>query len=177
MKSIKAFYLETYKDRFFMDTPPFFEFFMWTEVFFQGPVMLWSIGALLKGEDVPDSIPHDSQSYPPTLVVSSIIFAENCTDSPKIPLVLLPFAVVIFITTGACMYEFASWDVPLKEKISLSTLYGPYLAICKKPADLQHRASLKLTSPLAAFMIGDMTRRLNAVINRAGSMAGSKKVQ
>ena len=29
------------------------------------------------------------------------------------------------------MYEFAFWDVPLDQKISLSTLYGPYLAICK----------------------------------------------
>jgi hypothetical protein len=50
MKSIKTFYLETYKDQFFIETPPFFEFFMWTEVFFQGPLMLWSIGGLLRGE-------------------------------------------------------------------------------------------------------------------------------
>jgi hypothetical protein len=50
MKNIKAFYVETYKDQFFIKTPPFFEFFMWTEVFFQGPAMLWSIGGLLRGE-------------------------------------------------------------------------------------------------------------------------------
>jgi hypothetical protein len=53
MANIKAFYLDTYKDQFFVQTPPFFEFFMWTEVFVQGPVMLWAIGALLRGEPYP----------------------------------------------------------------------------------------------------------------------------
>jgi hypothetical protein len=50
MKNIKTFYVETYNDQFFIETPPFFEFFMWTEVFLQGPVMLWSLGGLLRGE-------------------------------------------------------------------------------------------------------------------------------
>jgi hypothetical protein len=29
------------------------------------------------------------------------------------------------------MVEYFFWDVPLHEKINLSTLYGPYLALCK----------------------------------------------
>lgn len=55
MVNIKAFYLNTYHDQFFVQTPPFFEFFMWTEIFFQGPVMLWGIGALLRGKEPPFS--------------------------------------------------------------------------------------------------------------------------
>jgi hypothetical protein len=50
MANVKKFYLDTYKDQFFVQTPPFFEFFMWTEVFIQGPVMFWSLGGLLRGE-------------------------------------------------------------------------------------------------------------------------------
>ncbi|KAG9245143.1 hypothetical protein BJ878DRAFT_502922 [Calycina marina] len=50
-------------------------------------------------------------------------------DSPKVPLVLLPFATLVFGTTATCIYEFSQWDVPLQNKIDLSTLYGPYLAL------------------------------------------------
>lgn len=57
--------------------------------------------------------------------------ANATTDSPKVPLVLLPFAVVIFVTTLTCMTEYAFWDVPLQQKVDLTTLYGPYLALCK----------------------------------------------
>ena len=142
MRNIKAFYLEKYKDQFFIDTPPFFEFFMWTEVFFQGPVMLWSIGGLLRGEihfnptaqtertiSVFLPTPHARLLPSPNYLDEFLLI--HCTDSSKVPLVLLPYAVLIFVTTGACMYEFWFWDVPLDQKLSLTTLYGPYLAICK----------------------------------------------
>jgi hypothetical protein len=52
-------------------------------------------------------------------------------DHPKIPLVLLPYACLIFISTAACMVEMLCWDVPGQQKVDLSTLYGPYLALCK----------------------------------------------
>lgn len=54
-------------------------------------------------------------------------------DSPKVPLVLLPFSCLIFITTLTCMIEYSFWSVPLQQKLDLSTLYGPYLALCKFP--------------------------------------------
>ncbi|KAG0649502.1 Sigma intracellular receptor 2 [Hyphodiscus hymeniophilus] len=72
--------------------------------------------------------------------------------SPKIPLVLLPYAVLIFVTTGACMYEICYWEVPLVQKFSLSTLYGPYLAI-------------------SAFMTVDMFLRINNIINTASAIS------
>jgi hypothetical protein len=50
MVNLKSFYINTYKDQFFVNTPPFFEFFMWTEIFLQAPVMLWGVGALFRGE-------------------------------------------------------------------------------------------------------------------------------
>jgi hypothetical protein len=51
MLSITEFYINTYNDLFFIGTPPpFFEFFMYTEMFVQVPVMIWGIPALLRGE-------------------------------------------------------------------------------------------------------------------------------
>jgi len=61
--------------------------------------------------------------------------ADIWAGSPKLPLVLLPFSCLIFITTGTCMVEYFYWDVPLQQKIDLSTLYGPYLALCMFPND------------------------------------------
>jgi len=48
MNGIKEFYINTYQDQFFMKTPPFFAFFMWTELLYQTPVMIWGIGGLLR---------------------------------------------------------------------------------------------------------------------------------
>jgi len=52
-------------------------------------------------------------------------------DSPRVPVVLLPFATLVFVTTATCIFEYMHWDVPLKNKIDLTTLYGPYLALSK----------------------------------------------
>ena len=48
MKSIKAYYIETYKDKFFVDSPDFFKAFIWSELLIQAPVMIWAISALLR---------------------------------------------------------------------------------------------------------------------------------
>ena len=48
-----------------------------------------------------------------------------------VPLVLLPFACLVFITTATCMYEMVHWDVPLKQRLNLMALYGPYTALRK----------------------------------------------
>ena len=52
-------------------------------------------------------------------------------DSPMLPLALLPFSCLIFITTATCIFDYAHWDMPLDQKLSLTTLYGPYAALCK----------------------------------------------
>jgi hypothetical protein len=97
-------------------------------------------------------------------------------DSPKIPLVLLPYAVLIFITTGACMYEISFWDVPLQQKLDLSTLYGPYLAICMFRA-MRPFYSLVTDKSEAMFMTVDMYIRLNDTVNKASaaSIVGKKR--
>ncbi|KAK2626366.1 hypothetical protein QTJ16_004628 [Diplocarpon rosae] len=69
-------------------------------------------------------------------------------DSPKTPVVLLPYAMLILVTTATCMVEYFFWDIPFEQKISLTTLYGPYLA-------------------LSAFMFADMSIRLNNFVDRA----------
>jgi hypothetical protein len=51
------------------------------------------------------------------------------TDSKMVPLVLLPFACLVFISTATCMYEMVHWDVPLKQRLNLMALYGPYTAL------------------------------------------------
>ncbi|EKD15420.1 integral membrane protein [Drepanopeziza brunnea f. sp. 'multigermtubi' MB_m1] len=79
------------------------------------------------------------------------------TDSPKVPLVLLPYSMLIFATTATCMFEYSFWDIPLQQKIDLTTLYGPYLAI-------------------SAFMFGDMSIRLNNVINAATTKLSSQSL-
>lgn len=50
MLSLKNFYVNTYKDQFFVQTPPFFKMFMWSELLFQAPVMMWALGGLYRSE-------------------------------------------------------------------------------------------------------------------------------
>lgn len=52
------------------------------------------------------------------------------TDDAKVSLVLLPYAAETFLTTLTCMADYMSWPTTLEHKINLSTLYGPYLALC-----------------------------------------------
>ncbi|TVY44765.1 putative membrane protein [Lachnellula subtilissima] len=124
MLSLKNYYIDNYNDRFFVETPPFFKLFIWSELFFQAPVMLWALGGLYR-------------------------------NSPKFPLVLLPYSTVVFLTTVTCMFEFAFWPVPSNEKVELCKLYGPYLAI-------------------SAFMGVDMYLRLNNVIAQASTVSSAK---
>jgi hypothetical protein len=48
-----------------------------------------------------------------------------------VPLVLLPFAVLVFLTTTTCIFDMAHWDAPLQERLTLMGLYAPYSALRK----------------------------------------------
>jgi len=48
--SIRADYIATYSDQFFVSPPPFFTLYMWMEVFFHVPVSVWAVGALLRDD-------------------------------------------------------------------------------------------------------------------------------
>lgn len=115
VKEVRIFYIKRYNDQFFIDPPPFFKFFALSELFYQAPVMAWSLSGLYY-------------------------------NSPKVPLVLLPLSIVVFTTTLTCMVEYFYWEMSWMQKLNLTTLYGPYLA-------------------LSAMMGLDMYARLNKTIN------------
>jgi hypothetical protein len=78
-------------------------------------------------------------------------------DDPKVPLHLLIFSLEAGLTTLTCIADYLSWGgYSNNEKVELSKLYVPYLA-------------------LAVFMGLDMFYRLSHMISRAGKTA--KKVQ
>jgi hypothetical protein len=118
MSNIIKFYMEQYNDLFFVNHPPFFTAFMWSEALYQIPVGIWAIPNLLNGLSL---LKH---------VFRELELAETFLGTPKVPLVLLPFSVVIFLTTGTCIWDYMTWDVPLQQKFDLTTLYGPYLLLC-----------------------------------------------
>jgi len=67
-------------------------------------------------------------------------------DNPKIPLVLLVYALQTLVTTATCIADYATWTtISFNAKLNLTSLYGPYLA-------------------LALFMSIDMISRINAVL-------------
>jgi hypothetical protein len=49
MLNLSKFYMDTYNDLFFVNHPPFFQAFMWSELLYQAPVGIWAIFNLLKG--------------------------------------------------------------------------------------------------------------------------------
>jgi hypothetical protein len=48
MTSLKAYYIATYNDLFFINPPPFFKLYMWFELLYQAPVMFWAIPNLYR---------------------------------------------------------------------------------------------------------------------------------
>lgn len=50
LTSIKDFYINTYQDQFYVQTPPFFKLFLWIELLYQVPVMIWGLGGLYRSE-------------------------------------------------------------------------------------------------------------------------------
>ncbi|CAD6499216.1 BgTH12-04868 [Blumeria graminis f. sp. triticale] len=127
MIDLKAFYVETFDDRFFRTPPPFFQLFVWLEILYQAPVIAWSLGGLYR-------------------------------NSSKVPLVLLPYALVVFLTTLTCIVEYSFWDTLLYQKICLTALYGPYLA-------------------LSALMASDMYLRLDKMINTKDTLRKKSRLE
>ena len=130
--NIKKWYIEAYHDDFFVHTPAWFTLFIISEVVYQVPVMIWAIGALLRSAFFPLSFLFFLFAKPATrsfVYYCNMFLIDVGIDSPRVPVVLLPFACLYFISTAVCIVEYVNWDVPLQQKIDLTTLYGPYLAI------------------------------------------------
>lgn len=59
-----------------------------------------------------------------------MLTGDDMSDSPKMPLVLLIYGMQTILTTATCIAEYLSWtEITFQEKIDLTMLYGPYLAI------------------------------------------------
>jgi hypothetical protein len=78
------------------------------------------------------------------------------------------------------MVEYAFWDVPTAQKIDMTTLYGPFLALCESPQTiLLGQQNSNYQSLVAAFMTVDMYLRLDGLVRKATAtpQAVSKKSQ
>jgi hypothetical protein len=78
---------------------------MWMELLYHVPLATWAIPALLRND-------------------------------PKVPIHLLCYAVQTAVTTATCIADYLSWtSVTSAEKVTLGSLYVPYLALCKSNLD------------------------------------------
>lgn len=106
---LRSFYLETYKDQFFLPppapVPSFFKLFGVLELVLHLPVSVWAVGALWKKGGL----------------------------GGKGELLLLVYGLETALTTATCIYEGFLWDVELvsasEKMVLLGGMYGGYLAI------------------------------------------------
>ena len=120
MTDIKEFYIAGWQDQNFISPTPTYLGFIWSEALIQVPVMIWGWKAL-----------RDSEYLLTISVGIRIHTLSRHVDNPKLPLILLPFSCLIFITTGTLMVEQWFWPITIGEKLALASLYGPYLALCE----------------------------------------------
>lgn len=73
-------------------------------------------------------LPSLTQTDLPNLRLTSLL--PTPTDSPQTPLLLLPYSLETFLTTLICMHEYLYWPLSARQKIDLTTLYGPYILLC-----------------------------------------------
>ncbi|KAK8243334.1 transmembrane protein 6/97 [Phyllosticta capitalensis] len=128
MDNMRQWYIEQYQDRFFTSPPAWFGVYMYMEALYHVPVSFWSIGALIR-------------------------------DDPKVPLHLLVYACQTGFTTLTCIADYLGWtDYSNEQKLALSYLYMPYLAV-------------------SVFMGLDMFARLSKRLSENGNATEAKKLQ
>ena len=47
---MRKYYIETYRDRFFVQPPPWFKVYVFLEGLYHLPISLWMLGALVNGQ-------------------------------------------------------------------------------------------------------------------------------
>lgn len=52
LDSMRAWYITTYKDQFFIQPPAWFDIYMRMEALYHLPLSVWAIGALLRGGSI-----------------------------------------------------------------------------------------------------------------------------
>jgi hypothetical protein len=92
-------------------------------------------------------------------------------DNKRVPLVLLPFATMVVVTTLTCVVEALSWDVTREVKTGLMTLYLPYLGLCEYQDGYQ---ATKADSRQATAMFIDMYCRIDGLLTKLGDRKPKK---
>jgi hypothetical protein len=110
---------------------------MWMELLYHVPLAVWAIPALLRND-------------------------------PKVPIHLLVYAVQTAVTTATCIADYLSWTtVTPAEKVTLGSLYVPYLALGSSTPSclIIFYVILWLTNACVAVFMGvDMFGRLDAFL-------------
>lgn len=112
-QSLREYYIENFRDQFFIDPPIWFKGYMVMEGLYHLPLSIWMLSAILEGT---------AYYLGRSLVLT---FAEH----PLVPLHLLVFSVQIGMTTLTCLMEMFSWGYTRIDEMKLCSLYGPYLAL------------------------------------------------
>ena len=126
MINLRAWYIETYKDRFFVQPTAWFKTYVLLEGLYHVPLSVWAIGAIVRGWSALIHI-SGAQLFGKYLLRN----APGDADHPLVPLHLLVWSVETAISTLTCVVEAMSWeDFTGQEKVALAQLYVPYLALC-----------------------------------------------
>lgn len=130
--SIRRHYVEVYKDRFFVDPPAWFMFYLEIEGVYGLPLGVWAAWGVWNGEFNVVLFMRSITKLRICLIsgCSAAVYAHVSTDHPLVPLQLLIWAVQVATTTATCVVDFMNWEgVTTREQMGLAQLYVPYLAL------------------------------------------------
>lgn len=149
--TIRKYYISTYRDRFFIDPPPWFKTYAVLEAIYHLPISLWMLGALVQGW------------YKPLRTM--LMKLTHMPDHQLLPVHLLIFGVQTGITTLTCLVEMLNWQGYTNEEFGrLCSLYVPYLAVGTNPSPFLEGLSVALTGPTVILMTVDAFLRLKRVL-------------
>ncbi|QIX00603.1 hypothetical protein AMS68_006120 [Peltaster fructicola] len=97
---LRAWYITTYSDQFFVKPPAWFTLYMWLELVYHVPVSIWAIGALLRDD--------------PKVPLHLLVFALE--------------TALTTATCVADYLSWTGYTTA--QKVEIGKLYVPYLVLC-----------------------------------------------
>lgn len=120
-KDLGDWYSRVLKDTFFSpQRPAWFPVYTFLEFVIHVPVSIWSIKALLRGESSPKS----SRGCGNCKCSDGV--GGGGVDDPWVPLILLPYAVEMSVTSVTCTAEMLSWPLARDEMVAVGIGYVLY---------------------------------------------------
>ncbi|CZT17871.1 related to integral membrane protein [Ramularia collo-cygni] len=101
MTTLRTWYIQTYRDQFFVSPPAWFDLYMYMELLYHLPLSTWAIGALLRDD--------------PKVPIHLLIYAVQTA-------ITTATCIADFLSWN---------NLSTDEKMGLGQLYGPYIALCK----------------------------------------------